>query len=97
METEHSLFSKQLVRFNVTELPDLNLLGRDAIKQLGISIDTVLKQSKDSLQCRAVFEELKPDRELQKKCNELCKNFPDLFKPELGKLKDFELEVKFKT
>ena len=95
-ETEPSLFCKQRVGFNVTELPDLNLLGRDAIKQLGISVDTLLKQSSANLQCRTVFEDLKPDCELQRKCNELCKQFPDLFKPELGKLKDFELEVKFK-
>ena len=30
------------------QLPDLNLLGRDAVKQLGISVATLLKQSKDS-------------------------------------------------
>ena len=63
VETEHSQFSK-LVGFNVTELLDLNLLGREAIKQLGISLDTLLEQYKDSLQCRAVFEESTPDREL---------------------------------
>ena len=42
------------------------------------------------------FEDLKPDRKLQVECRKLCEEFPDLFKPELGRLKDFELEVKFK-
>ena len=39
---------------------------------------------------------LQPDVSLQKACQQLCQEFPDLFKPELGCLKDFELEVKFK-
>ena len=34
---------------------------------------------------------------LQRDCQKLCDEFPDLFKPELGYLKDFELEVKFKA
>lgn len=33
---------------------------------------------------------------LQAACQQLCKEFPELFKEELGCLKDFELEVKFK-
>ena len=33
---------------------------------------------------------------LQKACQELCKELLDLFKPELGCLKDYELKVKFK-
>ena len=37
------------------------------------------------------------DAELRKACQDLCKNFPDIFEPELGCLKDFELEVKFKS
>ena len=96
-ETEHPQGSnQQTLGFNVTELPDLNLLGRNAIKQLGISVDTLMEQNSAGPQCHAVFEELKPDRELQEACHKLCEEFPDLFKPELGKLKDFELEVKFK-
>ena len=34
--------------------------------------------------------------ELRESCRRLCKEFPDLFKDELGCLKDFELEVAFK-
>ena len=43
-----------------------------------------------------VFDTLKPDKKLQEACEKLCEDFPDLFKPELGCLRDFELEVKFK-
>ena len=95
-ETEDS---QQSLGFNVTELPELNLLGRSAIKQLGISVDNLMQQniSGSSSVCRAVFEDLEPDRKLQNKCRKLCEEFPDVFKPELGKLKDFELEVKFKA
>ena len=43
-----------------------------------------------------IFDELKPDLVLQYSCRQLCQEFPDLFKPELGCLKAFQLEVKFK-
>ena len=33
---------------------------------------------------------------LQKACKQCYQEFPDLFKPELGCLKEFESEVKFK-
>ena len=41
-ETEDS---QQSLGFNVTELPELNLLGRSAIKQLGISVDYLMQQT----------------------------------------------------
>ena len=41
-ETEDS---QQSLGFNVTELPELNLLGRSAIKQLGISVDNLMQQN----------------------------------------------------
>ena len=44
----------------------------------------------------AVFDDLKPDTSLQEACEQLCQEFPDLFKQELGCLKDFELNVQFK-
>ena len=47
-------------------------------------------------QVHAITLDDKPDLMLQKVCQELCGEFPDLFKPELGHLKHFELEVKFK-
>ena len=37
-----------------------------------------------------------PDARLHQACSKLCEQFTDLFKPELGCLKDVELEVQFK-
>ena len=95
-ETEDS---QQSLGFNVTELPELNIIGRSAIKQPGISVDYLMQQNipSSSTICRAVFDDLKPDGKLQKECRKLFEEFPGVFKPELGKLKDFELEVKFKA
>jgi hypothetical protein len=81
------------VQFTVSEIPDLNLLGRIATKELGISVDKVL----DAVEpCNAVFSHLKADPKLQDRCRALCDEFQELWKPELGCLKNFELEVKFK-
>ena len=81
--------------FNVTQQPDLNLLGRTAITQLGISVDSLLQQPSDPTSICTVMED-QPDLALQDACRKVCEEFPNLFKPELGKLKNFELEVKFK-
>eukprot|EP00731_Ephydatia_muelleri_P014558 Em0008g278a len=43
------------------------------------------------------FQDLKPDTSLQEACNRLYLKFPDLFKHELGCLKDVMLEIKFRT
>ena len=80
------------VDFNVSETPYLNLLGRNAIKDLEISVDELMNSTK----VHAVFDSLESDITLQRECHEVCQEFPDLFKPGLGLLKDFELEVKFK-
>ena len=42
-----------------------------------------------SIVCRVVFEDLETVRKLQNEYRKLCEEFPDVFKPELGKLKDF--------
>ena len=87
------------LRFNVTKVPTLNLLGRTAIKQLGLSVDAMLQGTTPtftSQDVNNVFSHLPRDKRLQEQCRKVCDEFPDLFKPELGKLKDFELEVKFK-
>jgi hypothetical protein len=81
------------IQFNVTESSDLNLLGRTAMKQMGISVDEVLNATEP---CYAVFSHIKTDTKLRDRCRAVCEEFPDLWKPELGCLKDFELEVKFK-
>ena len=87
--------SKELqnIRFVVSDVPELNLLGRSAIKQLGISVDKVLSSAEP---CYTVFKHLKADTRLREQCRSLCDEFPDLWKPDLGCLKDVELEVKFK-
>ena len=82
------------VRFQVTPVADLNLLGRFTTHQLGISVDEALKKAES--ECNVVFDHLPVDRHLLKQCHKLCKEFPDLWKPELGCLRDVELEVEFK-
>ena len=39
---------------------------------------------------------VRSDQHLQQSCLQICKEFPDLWKEELGRLKDYQLEVKFK-
>ena len=84
------------IQFTVSKTPRLNLLGRDAIVKLGVDILAVLgipsadKQFNDEAVLSISY------LVLQQACEQLCREFPDLFKPELGCLKDFQLEVKFK-
>ena len=90
-----------MVQYIVTKIPDLNLLGRNAIHALGISLDKAigLKQINSSIKGR---EETGPKPEpqdyaaLERECQALCDEFPALFEKELGLLKDFELDIKFK-
>ena len=81
------------IRFIVSDVPDLNLLGRTSTKEMGISVDKVLNATQP---CNAVFSHLKVDTQLRDKCRLLCNQFPDLWKSELGCLTDFELDIKFK-
>ena len=96
--TFQTIVSMQGVQFTVSKTARLNLLGRDAIVKLGVDILALLgilsadKQFNDE----AVLSiSSQPDLVLQQACEQLCMEFPDLFKPELGCLKDFQLEVKF--
>ncbi|ELU01161.1 hypothetical protein CAPTEDRAFT_187986, partial [Capitella teleta] len=73
------------------EVPWLNLLGREAIQKLKLSVDNFLQQSVNT-----VFEQLSGDKGLQEECKRICDQFPDIFKPEFGILKDIKLEVQFK-
>ena len=84
---------RHTVEFIVTIVPDLNLLGRTATKEIGISVDKVLRATEP---CNVVFSHLKEDGKLRAECRKLCDEFPNLWKPELGCLKDFELEVSFR-
>ena len=92
------------ISYIVTKIPDLNLLGRNAIQTLGISVDNALGLR--SIESHAKGEGAtathpatsdEPYVSLQRDCHNLCDEFPDLFEQELGCLKDFELEVKFKS
>ena len=92
------------ISYIVTKVPNLNLLGRNAIQSLGISVDNVLGlnsissqvKSEDTKDCSSETSSTEY-AELQRNCKKLCDKFPDLFKKELGCLKDFELEVQFKA
>jgi len=80
--------------YMVTSIPGLELLGHSAIKQMGISLDRMLyPESIGHSPVRALT--LKQDVPLQRACQQLCEQFPELFQSEMGCLKDFELEVKF--
>ena len=79
-------------------------MGRNAIQTLGISVDYALGLRSIESQAKRKGVEAgvpatsdEPHVSLQRDCQKLCDEFPDLFKPELGCLKDFELEVKFKA
>ena len=89
---------EKALEFQVADIPDLNLLGRSGITELNISVDALLNKdtSSSTTGVHAVFSEVGPNEELQAACRQLCEEFPDLFKPELGTLKDVELEIKFK-
>ncbi|KAK3769244.1 hypothetical protein RRG08_005190 [Elysia crispata] len=63
----------------------------ESCRGLGLSLNQFLFDKVNK-----VFVSIKPDVSLQKCCQQLCCEFPDLFKKEPGTLKDFELEVKSK-
>ena len=90
---ESSLDGKQ-IDFVVTDIPQLNLLGRDAIATLSISLDDMIHGKQSSLFiCKSVYQ---CAESLQSACKQMCNDFPDVFNDELGCLKDFELDIKFK-
>ena len=93
------------IPFTVSKVSRLNLLGRDAIVRLCINLQallgvpSVLPSTEGSNGAKAVLpilKDLKPDVALQEACKRVCQDFPDLFKQELGCLKDFQLEIQFK-
>lgn len=94
LNTETANGDNVMLHYVISEVPNLNLLGRGAIKMLGISIDEMLNKQTTPKALRVTEEEV--DLSLQQACQQLCLEFPDLFKDELGCLKDYELEVNFK-
>ena len=73
---------------------DLHILGRPGIRSLGINI----LGDKTSLTTTVgdVLTVQTSDQSLKSACEKLCDQFPDLWKDELGCLKDVVLDVKFK-
>ncbi|XP_045117643.1 uncharacterized protein K02A2.6-like [Portunus trituberculatus] len=87
------------ITFNVSTLLCLNLLGRTAIRKLDIDVRALMCEAgpkTPSNDVHVVLDNKSPDHVFQKACQKVCKEFPSLFLPELGCLKDFELEVAFK-
>ena len=73
------------IPYIVTEIPDLNLLGRNAIQALEISVDKALRMKaihssdkKEDVVRASPASNSQPDASLQRACQELCIEFPDL-------------------
>ena len=77
------------LKFTGTKVPQLNLLGRDAIFRLGINVSALMGLPVDTTSSvHPISHVLKPYINLQNACKQMCQEFPDLFKPELGCFKD---------
>ncbi len=97
----HTSPRKADVTFNVTKLPRLNLLGRTAIRSLDIDVRALIQEPEVNAYTNTdapvhAVTQGSSDVMLRNACQQLCTKYPELFKPELGCLKDFELEIKFK-
>ena len=74
----------------------MNLLNRIVIVQLGISVDYLFYHEKVKncvATSKLVYKCIENDTSLQSACKQLCESFPEVFKNQLGCLKD----VKFKS
>ncbi|KII71518.1 Retrovirus-related Pol polyprotein [Thelohanellus kitauei] len=78
------------VEFIVAQHDKINIIGLRTIQDLHVSIDKLLSCS-STKEINSILL-----KSLESKCLELCKEFPDLWKPELGCVKDLELDIKFK-
>lgn len=76
--------------FVVTDYANLNLLGLNAIRCLKLSVDKLINNS--SQQIVKTINNVS----LESKCDQICKQFPNLWTAELGCIKDIELTIKFK-
>ena len=87
--TEDGDANSQILPFTVTD--QLDILGTNAINSLQLTIrNNPVKVHVDNIRT------IRSHQHLQESCLQICKEFPDLWKPELGCLKDYNLEVKFK-
>ena len=81
--------NSQILPFTVTD--QLDILGSNAINSLQLTIrNNPVKAHVDNIRT------IKSHQHLQESCLQICKEFQDLWKLELGCLKDYTLEVKFK-
>jgi len=88
------------MQFVVTEVPYLNLLGSDAIRQLRISVDSLIHATAvdaPQLCVHRVFDKLQPDLSLQKACRQVCAKSFQISSKESWAASKTELEVKFKA
>ena len=85
-----SEFQNVPLEFNVTKLPKLNIIGRKAIVELKIDMSNLLRNH-----VLRINEEA-DSKTVEKACHKICQDFKECFDQELGYLKDFEVEVKFK-
>ena len=87
--TEDGDANSQILPFTVTD--QLDILGTNAINSLQLTIrNNPVNVLVDNIRT------IQSHQHLQESCQHICKEFPDLCKPELGCLKDYSLEVKFK-
>ena len=87
--TEDGQIHSQVLPFTVTD--ELDILGTNAINSLQLTIpNNTVKVHVDNILT------VRSDQHLQQSCLQICKEFPDLWKQELGRLKDYQLDVKFK-
>ena len=87
--TEDGHTHSQVLQFTVTD--ELDILGTNAINSLQLTIlNNPVKVQVDNILT------VRSDQHLQQSRLQICKEFPDLWKQELGRLKDYQLEVKFK-
>ena len=84
----------------VTQVPRLNLLGRSAMLKLDLTDLTKFFDPHRATLLPSSIAHLSTltsaDNTLQQACEQLCQEYPDLFRSESGCLKDYELDVKFK-
>ena len=100
LEQRKSVDKGEQLQFIVTTIPHLKLLGRYSIATLAISVDSMMNKNLcNDMKERVhqVSNYVKHDMTLQSACEQMCQNFPDVFKPELGCLQDFELDIRFKN
>ena len=85
------------ILYFVTNISNLNFLGRQAIATLNISNNKILFcSSSTSMDVKSLSPSSdEQNLELQEAYAMRCDDNGELFKPELGRLKNFKLEIRF--